>query len=55
MRLIASGKWSKEEGRWNMVVAMRRPVETAAPPRRKPLLRAEVIPLKSLRQRLPAK
>ena len=26
MQLIASGKWSKAENRWQMVVALRRPV-----------------------------
>lgn len=45
MQVMALGKWSKEDGRWKMVVAMRRPngvarsapatsVERAQPQRR---------------------
>jgi len=30
MQLLAKGKWSKAEGRWQMVVAMRRPSGTPA-------------------------
>jgi len=29
MQLMATGKWSKADKRWNMVVAMRRPAGTA--------------------------
>ena len=35
MQLIASGKWSKTEKRWNMVVALRhQPARTPLGPRR---------------------
>lgn len=27
MRMLATGKWSKAEGNWKMVVALRRPAE----------------------------
>ncbi len=46
MQVIATGKWSKAEKRWRMVVALRRPVgEAAASPGTKPA------PLKGLRRR----
>jgi hypothetical protein len=30
MQLIAMGKWSKADKRWNMVVALRRPISGAS-------------------------
>jgi len=30
MQIIATGKWSKVEKRWNMLVALRRPTKRAA-------------------------
>lgn len=31
-KLMATGKWSKAENRWNMVVALRRPPARASDP-----------------------
>ncbi len=36
MELIATGKWSKADKRWNMVVALRRAVRGLAHPPAKP-------------------
>jgi hypothetical protein len=35
MKVFATGKWSKEQKRWSMVVAIRRPGHETAPARRK--------------------
>jgi hypothetical protein len=35
MKLFATGKWSKEQKRWSMVVAIRRPGKEVASNRRK--------------------
>ncbi len=34
MKLFATGKWSKEQKRWSMVVAIRKPGRDAAATRR---------------------
>jgi len=36
MQVLATGKWSKEQKRWSMVVAIRRPGKAAPPTDRKP-------------------
>jgi hypothetical protein len=35
MKVFATGKWSKEQKRWSMVVAIRRPGKETAAVRRK--------------------
>jgi hypothetical protein len=35
MKVFATGKWSKEDKRWSMVVAIRRPGRETAADRRK--------------------
>lgn len=54
MQLIAKGKWSKEQKRWNMVVAMQPGAEKASPVERKPPKPAAVVSLLSRLKRQPA-
>ncbi|HVM97074.1 MAG TPA: hypothetical protein VMT89_11830 [Candidatus Acidoferrales bacterium] len=54
MQLIASGKWLKQEKRWNMVVALRQKADAASAVVRKPPRRAAVLSFPSIRQRIVA-